>query len=249
MWVFRNIVLIFTVMILSGCCDAETFQRWGIPGDTFASTDMSPVKVNSARCNFTKPSDCVQRISKTFEIPRAYIISALPYTIKQHCTVPDEIFGARIQLGINFPDGKPVTVVRGASRADPNARYSDMFVELFFPITSADNLAPLPVSEIKKKYIGTQGSKPDGGTWRNLTRYRGRVYLGDAGEGIVRITCTANFEKALKIHYCKYYAIFGDGIEVRADFLDFRLNGDLEMARERMRVIRKTVCGFVECKS
>ncbi len=245
----KGMLLILVVLSLTGCCDAETFKRWGVPGHTFSSKDMSLVKVNFARCNFDSPANCVQKIAKVMEVPRAYIISALPYKKNEHCVVPDEIYVGKLHLGINYPDDKPVTVKRNLNSAIGTARFHDMFVDVAYSVKSKIDFSPRKMNTLHRTFSTPIGAgKLDGESWRNLQRYGGRNYLGNAGEGVVNILCSGRIEKTRKDKYFTYTAVLGDGVLVHASFIDFRLNGDLEMARERMRVIRKTVCGLIDCK-
>jgi len=88
------------------------------------------------------------------------------------------------------------------------------------------------------------------GEYEGLRRYTTgstEYYYGDLGDELRKIRCMNAPEDANPVFYCEYYTVLNDRLLATVNFVDFRAHGGVEFARERMRILRRTVCPYFEC--
>ncbi len=234
-------LLILVSTHLSGCCfESGAPGSVAVPALSYYSRQMDKININISTCDANNSSKCPQKIFATFNIPRGYVLSALPYTRKSYCRLPKETFVRRITFAISTKDGGPLSRSEHRYVTNTESRY-DVNILAITPTGRSSEV----MAKIYSK-AGFDGKKFDNYKY-GLKSFNDRYYYGDAGAGIQKIYCAATFKKASKGHYCKYTATFVDGLTIRARFVDFRLNGGLDFARKRMTFIKSILCRHLDC--
>jgi len=72
-------------------------------------------------------------------------------------------------------------------------------------------------------------------------------FFDDGSDDIRAIECYPNLPSRGNIFYCSYYFALNSKLRVELKFIDFRLNGGREFARERVRAFKKAMCPVFHC--
>ncbi len=234
-------LLILVSTHLSGCCfESGPPPNVAIPAYSYYSREMDKININISTCDFDSSSKCQQKIFATFNMPRGYVLGALPYRRRSYCRLPKETFVRRIILAISTKDGGPLSRSKHRYVTNTESRYDVNKITIFASRRTREEMA----KAFSK--AGLDSNKFDNYKY-GLKSFQDRYYYGDAGAGIQRIDCPAPSKKAFKGDYCTYSATLLDGLGMQVDFVDFRLNGGLDFARKRMTFIKSILCRHLDC--
>lgn len=243
MWRIRPILMsALAVLGLSGCGGG-----CGVPGTAFDACfyyytdDMTPVSVLFFRYKNTK-----QYNPATATIPRAYIHFAAPgYDQTKQPVLPTRIEVEEVMLGMAYPSGQPIKIARSALTKEGRFPRDVDIVRL---MNTAKNFDFLNVPE---KY-GNQSKNSfyagQLGPFRRYVDYAAAdVYYKIGAREIRRITCMTAPDQAIAVQKCSYSVVLNEAVWAEMSFPDFRVNGGLSFAEDRVRAITETLCKFVKC--
>ena len=235
----------------------------GIPRYDKASGTIKSVRRNSANELVDGPPIAVVRI------PRAYIMFANNYTSSRralpgfrHEILPDRIVTNHLILAVAYPDGSPLSVSYGAfHRNKPNLKLLGRDIDkirkdkqarsivLLADISSWSNqnardsntLSPRVRSNVPKFVDIVDGFQH----FRGIGT--GQYYYDNGPDEIRVIKCFGDPATTQPGVYCKYTFPLNDYLLVNLDFLDFRIHGGRDFARERIRAFKKFACPIFRC--
>jgi hypothetical protein len=90
-------------------------------------------------------------------------------------------------------------------------------------------------------------SLPEYEGFRHFARASKEWFFDDGSDDIRAIECFPNLPSRGNIFYCSYYFALNSKLRVELKFIDFRLNGGREFARERVRAFKKAMCPVFHC--
>ncbi len=225
-----------------------------IPNGFYYTTDMDLVKVALVPNIGTKPKP--EPLAE-FEIPRAYIYLSSHYSEKHYPELPSEIETKAIYIALTYPDGLPYSIAldqqgrkKSAARREGRAVAKTSAEQLRRLLMTAEisasvpNAYQLPTFRPYKyeKYIGNYGTLK-----RYSTLSFSEVYFGRPEDLIRRIRCPREPENANPMFFCDYYIVLSSRVVAKIAFVDFRANGGLSFAEERIRAFKAAVCHYVNC--
>ncbi len=225
-----------------------------IPNGFYYMTDMDLVKVALVPNIGTKPRP---EPLVEFEIPRAYIYLSSHHSEKRYPELPSEIETRAIYIALTYPDGLPYSIaIDQQGRKDSAARRAGRAVMQ----TTADQLRPLRMTaqialsgpnayqsaifrpRDYEKYIGDYGT---------LKRYTFTgvtdIYFATPENLIRKIRCPRQPENPSPLVFCDYHTVLSSHVRAKVTFVDFRENGGLAFAEERIRAFKAAVCQYVNC--
>ena len=102
-------------------------------------------------------------------------------------------------------------------------------------------------NEVTKKYDTLYGEYDGFYAVSHDQRSPTDYFDDNAADDIQQIICTAPLEQTNPGYFCEYYFPINAQIRARMAFIDFRLHGGREFARERIRSFKKTMCPIFHC--
>jgi hypothetical protein len=206
-------------------------------------------------------------------IPRAYITAFQPYSSNrtpipgfQFDTLPDNIVGHDLIITMTYPKGLPYSIVYetwpdhkpdmglfgmgvGASKL---ASKKEQARALFMQAT----VFATPLNDARKSMLfdpkftigagkriedreGFQDYLQPPSSWES--------YFDNGADEIRKIDCVDPTERALPDNFCSYTFPLNSKLVAKLDFIDFRLNGGREFARDRIRAFKKVMCPVFHC--
>lgn len=206
----------------------------------------------------------------TVILPRAYINVFHPYSSKNKTrpdfqveVLPDRVFGDDLTITMTYPDGLPYSVVYQnwpahkpdmsllgvgigvANWGGKKDQIRALHIEANFlanPFSKARSSALFEPSKITDKPIGEyDGFK----AYQSVGTIR--KYFDNSADDIRYISCYGAQEKVPSVYYCTYSFALNSALIVNLKFLDFRVHGGREFARERIRAFKKVMCPIFQC--
>lgn len=190
------------------------------------------------------------------KVPRAYIFFASPYDHADAERIPNEIWTPRLGVMLTAPSGEPYSVSLdrfaaekhlSAESAGKELRLSSATIHVY-PALRDDVLDPLRSRSLRHTEPRI-GETPDGLGMYGFDPRGPLTFLDPNNPAVRRIGCMLNVERSRPEHYCDYEIILADNLVAKASFVDFRLHGGRQFARERMAEIRDTLCQFLPCEN
>ncbi|MCB1475736.1 MAG: hypothetical protein H6883_07890 [Rhodobiaceae bacterium] len=215
----------------------------------FKSDDMRPVRVNFVGKRRELPE-------KTFAIPRAYVEYAEDYYTDTYWRLPDTIETHSLRIKARF-SGYPET----------RARYHEVPLDGYKPGDWENSIRADQFSlQLSRFELTDQIKQNIERTWNRGTLYRQfdavmNTYAYARGEKSTQVTyqgrdptdefkyvnCgTSNLKHPY--NYCTYYFFMSRNISARASFLQPRSHGGLTFINQRIRLIRRQLCPYLECE-
>jgi hypothetical protein len=223
-------------------------ERWPGVYDSplyFYSTDMSLVEVKLSHMTEKSETEYV-----TLRIPRAYILYASRYRPADYSTVPDAIHTNHLTLLLTYPNGKPLSVVAKELDAQRSAGTRSSICDLREQqyVAELSFVSPgITWSSIRESIFRINLDSPLG-EYEGLKYYdrsgRQFVFFGDpADESFLWVQC---YHESKPVFFCKAGIPITTGLLAQVDFVDFRFHGGVQFLKDRVRVLRQTVCTFVD---
>jgi hypothetical protein len=209
----------------------------------------------------------------TAVIPRAYITAFQPYSSNrtpipgfQFDTLPDKIIGHDLTITMTYPKGLPYSIVYeawpehkpdmslpglglGASKlTDKKQQMRVLFIQARIFAMAFDDARTSLLFDPKfnigagkriEDREGFQDYLQPPSSWES--------YFDNGADEIRQVDCIATTERALPDHFCSYSFPLNSKLVAKLDFIDFRLNGGREFARDRIRAFKKVMCPVFHC--
>lgn len=250
-----------TVSIYFSCLGAQNAFADRIPGTSrvgpqyYFTIEMDPIEVSLWSRLPKKPG--MVPIAR-FSLPRAYIFFVEDQSSYNPDVLPRSLDANGIDVMVTYPDGLPYSLaIRDYKKkfhvstweAGRNFRMRLMTARILNVVGNAykvSYLFPEPESRKYKRetYIGM---------YSGYKRYRVgtsfEVFYGPETALIRKIYCNNLLENANPLFYCTYYVVFHAHLITNIDFVDFRVNGGVPFAEDRVRVFMKALCPYVACDS
>jgi hypothetical protein len=224
--------------LLSACGE----QKCGVPGIGnyyqcfyYYTDDMSETKIEFA------PSRYGQR-STPFSIPKAYIITALPYAENEVPVLPDVIMPKSLTLLMTYPSGLPLKVARNGNKREvdytvnlrPNYSGSNTAYENF-RCKSGEGEPPIKLVGIVNTYKHYENCP-----------HTSEYVLDNTNLGRA-ISCPTPEKDARPGMLCVHSIRLRPGLEAEVYLPDFRATNGLVAAEKQVAVLLKTLCPMVGC--
>jgi len=244
-------------IVLSACGDG-----CGIPGHKiytqcfyYYTNDMTPTKVNFQHSKDNKPN-------MTLTIPKAYIITALPYTTDKTPVLPDEITLRRqLTLWVGRRTGKPLKVTERYGR---RTEYGyTVILKPDYPHRRLNKRSlyydPQDCGEKKSVKIGSVGAYNIyrnclGPEQYNKPEYGVLGYIRLISQNSAdhrSIECWKNPMAKIRL-LCRHYLRVRDGLDLEVSIRSFRrskvnLEAGLLRAEREVASILNNICPIIEC--
>lgn len=249
-----SVIIGVSILLISNTAPADKIPGTAYVGPQYYfTTEMDPIDLVFR----SKPE---QKVStpplERFRIPRAYIFFVPGKSRESGNKLPKKLSVNAVQIILTYPNGQPYShTVRDYARtngvseatAAKKIRSRTMISRISVSKNNAYELSYLepPRNEFAKKY-----EKPLG-TYSGLARFKtggsAEIYYASSDALVRKIQCWNSPEKALRNTYCKYYVVLNKRLVAWIDFVDFRVNGGIAFAEERIRVFKETICQYVRC--
>lgn len=239
-------------ILITGCCDGGVPRSVWRGAYHFYTTDTDPVEVFYQRCR-SVTEDCPFPADISIKIPRAYIITALPYKKTWFsCKLPSKIQASVVHIIIADPDGAPMSRSPYRQNPKPISRFKLSEVRIRRSRFAWNGTA---LHRLREEEQEKRKSAGGGGVSRAYPGTRGYFpilyYPENSNSENKKIYCTTRtpHKKHHNEKFCSYRFRLAQNFVVRASFADFRLNGGLKFAEERVRMLRETLCRFYPCNA
>lgn len=248
-----------TMLLASGPAPATRIPGMGdIPNGFYFTKKMDPIRVT---LRHTAGGEMISEPLATFEIPRAYIFLSSLHSEKDFPDLPPEIVTDSIFIAMTYPDGIPYSLAlddrREGARADlerEKASYKGhahrfRFVLMESQISgSVPNAYDSPTFRPYKYEHYIDDYRDAHGTLKHYSTIGvSGVYLGEPGDLIRRVRCPRDIEHTNPVFFCQYHTVLSSHVVAKVTFVDFRVNGGLEFAEERIRAFKAAVCRYIDC--
>ena len=210
----------------------------------------------------------------TTMIPRAFVNICEPYSTHaidpnfRVDVLPAKIFCSYLTMNLLYPTGIPYTVAYERVNKDwdqtkPNPTtpfFGKGFDELQFP---SQQLRALHMGVEIQPYLKNRNLEAwdNSGEVKWLTKIESfegfsvftdnvsswRFYYDNGPDEIRKIDCLSSTEKSNPIFYCTAEFPLNESLMARLTFLDFRIHGGRDFARERIRAFKKAFCPMLKC--
>ena len=194
---------------------------------------------------------------RTLHLPRAMIQFADGYARPDYPMLPDLIRSKTIRLGFVYPDGRPLSIAaRDYARrhgVDERAalKSHELRTRSFSGVVRHSELAEvgdkssknpwMSLDSLKESFVFVE--KKDG-----MTKYLkfGRIihYVPEDKEGFYYAWCSKNTQPT---QWCRYVFRINEHYMGSFSFADLSFHGGRRFAQERIRTIRRILCGYFEC--
>jgi hypothetical protein len=190
-------------------------------------------------------------------ISEAYVFSAPPYDRSYAGRIPPEIWTSRLGLMLTVPRGEPysVSVARLSAQKHVNAeqagrelRHSNVTVHVYPSLPGGATVDP-PRTGTSQDMGPRLGETADGLEIYGFNANGPLAFLDPGNPAVRKIICLLNVERSRPEHYCSYEIVLADNLLAEASFVDFRLHGGRDFARQRIAEVRAKLCEFFACDS
>jgi len=246
------------VLATPGPCRATWIPGMGdIPNGFYFSTAMDPIQTTLAHHTYGEGAPVPLAV---FEMPRAYIYLSARHSEKDYDELPSQIVTDSIYIVMTYPNGLPYSLALRdrderafAQREKEQAvgkkstdtfRFVRMKAQIYGSTPNANDLAtfrPYKYEHYVDDYVDRRGRL------KHYSSLGAQVYLGEPGELIRRVRCLRPEQQTNPVFYCDYYTPLSANVVAKVTFADFRVNGGLVYAEERLRAFKATVCRYIAC--
>jgi hypothetical protein len=222
-------------------------ERWSAvytPWLHHFSTDLAQVHITLRYTNDPDP-----RHRAALGVPAAYVVFVEGLGPKDAPRLPARFGTSQVDLAMTWPDGKPLSV-----HARENARRDGISFAQAATALRANHMAvslgyvrpDIPwEARVRERNRFMAEAEPFDGLL-HVTESRRDIYFGDGrSDEFVRIWCFLHADSRPD-HFCTTSMRVAPDIVANVDFVDFRFNGGREFVNERIRLVRATVCQFLE---
>jgi len=252
---FRLLSLALAASLLHpmGAARATTIPGMGdIPNGFFFTTDMDPVSIT-----MRSGAEVLGGPADSFELPRAYIYLTSHHSEKQYRRLPSEIEADTIYIVLTYPKGLPYSIAldqltkrSAAMRAEGEANSRSPAEQLRHLRMKAAISAVNPdqyqsmvfFPRPYERYLGDYGTLK-----HHESLGSNEVYFGKPGDLIRKISCPLTAERAKPLFFCDYYTLLSSYVVAKVTFVDFRANGGLAFAEDRIRAFKAAICRYMKC--
>lgn len=223
-----------------------------IPNGFYFTTDMDPVRI-------TMPSDknFLGGQIVRFALPRAYIYLTNRHSEKQYRRLPSEIEADTIYIVLTYPEGLPYSIAldqlteRSTDLGEKTKSGLMSPAEQLRPVRMKASISVVNRSKYDSMVFSPRPYERYVGDYSKLKRHESlgsnEVYFGKPGDLIRKIRCPLVPEKANPVFFCDYYTVLSTHLIAQVTFVDFRANGGLGFAEERVRAFKATICSYLQC--
>lgn len=211
---------------------------------------------------------------QTVILPRAYINAFEPYTRNRRSQerpeliveeLPDRIAGDHLRLSMTYPDGQPysLAVERWRKRAPipltgpakgigvddwrDRGRLRALLIIAHVWVSDIVDARQFVVLDPKRSVAARRKV----GTYEGFEQYKGlgigNNYYDSSDDEIRLVQCGRPIDRTRPSFFCRYWVPLNSRLLVELAFLDFRVHGGREFARERIRVFKETMCPVFNC--
>ncbi|RVU38745.1 hypothetical protein EOI86_05595 [Hwanghaeella grinnelliae] len=242
------------LLVSSSVSQATRIPGMGdIPNGFFFTTEMDLIKITMPMPR----GETEAAPLAVFNLPRAYIYLTSHHSEKQVVELPSEIEADTIFIVLTYPAGEPYSVALArlnesfvAARRNGNTDLKSPSTQLRSVLTEGAISTSKPVAYDSaifhprdyEPYIGDYGTLK-----RHDTLGTSEVYFGKPGDLIRKIRCYRTPENAKPNFFCDYYTVLSSHVMAKVSFVDFRVNGGIRFAEERVRAFKQTVCRHMQC--
>ena len=226
------------VLCLSACGNS-----CGIPGTAFYNCfyyytdDLAPVRVNFVGGGLDKS------VKARMDIPRAYIAQALPYKASETPRLPNEIELHSVLLLFDTINYGPLKKSRTKNYSIPYS-YVSINVNVFRNFSRLTFDGGDCRNQPAVKFIGLEaGYKKYSGC-----RSADNAYAGTE-EAPIKVRCSFSEKEASVQWSCVHSIRISEYLGLDVIIPDYRKNGGLQIAHERLRNIVTAMCPMLQCDS
>jgi len=163
-----------------------------------------------------------------------------PYSQQKYKTLPSRIDVHSIAIAIVHPSGTAYSVALKSSDSAKLRPVANWAVITRADSAGAANNATAPTARSRftyvKNYEGLEMFVPKVSSFE--------YYFGKPTDEIWKVICPDHPDTTRPNLFCTYYTSLGPNFYAQIDLIDFRVNGGLSFAKERIATVKKTVCAF-----
>jgi hypothetical protein len=194
----------------------------------------------------------------TINLPRAMVIFAASYNQPEYPRLPDQIETSHIGVQLAYPDGAPLSVAlaeaawrTGKSESivvgTEDFRRRTYSADLFhseFGVVDEEDLSK-PWSPISRNSYVPAGEFDRLEAFSLKSSTASIFFVGGEQDEFYYANCVRVLNSII---WCSYQVRINEHIHGSVSFADLRVNGGRAFANDRVRALRRALCGHMECK-
>ena len=250
----RGAVAGILIILNSNICSADK-----IPGTAYAgSSYYYTMKMDLIKIEFgpSLGNDAIASPIVSFQLPRAYIFFVDYNEKNNENPLTSRVRAKSVNIMLTYPNGLPYSHSIYNYKKSFRVSVSNA-AKALRPFRLVAQIRGVKGSSHELAYLSPESEKTKMkretllGSLFGLKRYiigdSMEVYYGSKYSLIRKIQCHRTLDKAHRRHFCRYYVILNNHLIASIDFIDFRLNGGIAFAEERVDLFVSTICRFASC--